>query len=63
MQTNTTVSIPVEVKVKAQAHGIGFSQTLTEALTQKIADLEGRAELAGRPVAPGPTTAINEGAT
>ncbi len=56
MKTNTTVSLPVEVKIKALSHGIGFSQTLVEALTKKIEDLEREG---GKPVpAPGYPDAI-----
>lgn len=58
---STTVLVPRTLKNTARARGISLSGTLKEALTAKIADLE-REELGGTP-APGPTIAVNEGAS
>lgn len=48
MQTNTTVSLPVEVKSRALSYRIGFSETLREALIAKIEELD-REKLGGTP--------------
>jgi len=48
VKSTTNVSLPSDLKAKAIALGIPFSETLAKALTKRIEDLE-RAELGGTP--------------
>jgi len=38
--SNTTVKIPLDLKMRAQKHGINISKTVTEALTAKVLEVE-----------------------